>query len=444
MFYKWKNRSPYALSYSENIAKLPFGWLLAGCLCTVIIVLMRSWPHFVHPTLYVEDSIHYFNYFYGDNRTLDEIFQKPRGYYNVFSSLAGWLIAKTDILVQPLLYHIAAVCMGLFASCAFSFSGLIRKRILLFITPLLLGLSGMNHVFYYITVTLQIYVVVIFALSLLFYRTKPSGVLGIIFFSLIVFNIWSGPYSVLVVPFSLLYILLYRDDTLFFVLMIVATLAYTATADAGMVRFEHLVNPYVLELWGKALVVNIFYMGMVDSISVEKVLFCIAFFVTIYAMLYRDRFFVKTSLLFLAIIVLNFAPFLLSLKIIVYRDFMPAHFHIAQFFWLAFLLFTVERLTLRFPDYSKKIIVAFSVAALSFIIVDNIKNPDKYRYELYPETAEFIQKVKEFEQWNLKEKKQQVIVETPGTEVMIRVKVGDQSDDAQVIKRVYIDRPVGK
>ncbi len=438
MFQRWRNRSSYTLPYEENIATLPFSWLFVGCFCTFAIVLLRSWPHFANPTFYVEDSINFFNYFYGDIRQLSEIFQKPHGYYNVFSSLSGWFIAKADILLQPILYHVVALCMGLLASFAFSFSGLIRNKILLFITPLLLGLSGMNHVFYYITITLQIYVVVVFVLSLVFYRTKPSGILNVAFFSLLTFYIWSGPYSVLVVPFALLYILLYRGNNFFFLLLVVVTLIYTSTADSGMIRFEHLVSPFILKLWAKALVVDVFFMGMVNSITFIEILFCAFFFIAIYSLLYKDLFFVKTSLLFLAIIVLNFAPFLLSSKIVIYRNFMPAHFHIAQFFWLAFLLFTAERLTVRFSEYARRISVFFSFIVLCFIVVDNIKTPDKYRYELYPATPRFIKKIKELEQQNLEEKKQQVIVEMPGTGVMIRARVGDKTENAQIIDRVLI------
>lgn len=438
IFKKWQNRSCYALPYKENIAPLPFSWLFAGILCTIALVVIRSWPHFLLPSFYVEDAIHYFNYFYGDNRQISEIFQNPRGYYNVFSSLAGWLIAKTDILIQPLLYHLAALSMGLLASCAFSFSGLIRNKILLFTAPLLLGLSGMNHVFYYITITLQIYVVVIFALCLLFYRTKPSGILSICFFVLLTFLIWSGPYSVLVVPFAILYILLFRDHTIFFLLVIGATLAYTLTVNSGMARLEHLINPYILTLWAKALILNIFFMGMKSSVNLEKILLLAAFFLTIYSLLYRDRFFIKTSLLFLAIIILNFAPFLLSLKIIVYKTFMPAHFHIAQFFWLAFLLFTADRLALRFSGSAQKIGIAFAAGAFCFITVDNFEHPEKYRYELYPATPRFVAKVKELEQQKLAEKNQQVIVETPGTLVMISARVGDQTEKAQVKERIVI------
>ncbi len=438
MFQKWKTRSSYELSYKENITDLPFGWILAGCFCTLVLVLIRSWPHFIQPTFYVEDSIFYFNYFYGDNCSLHDIFQKPRGYYNLFSSLAGWFIAKADVVLQPLLYHVVALCMGGLTCCAFSFSGLIRNKILLFITPLLLGLSGMNHVFYYITLHLQGYVVVVFLLSLLFYRTKPGAGLGVAFFALLAFCVWSGPYSVLVVPFSLLYILLYRDSNYLFILLIVVTLAYVTTADSGMVRFAHLVNPFILKLWIKALVVNVFLMGMVESLSVFAVLSVVAFFTVVYFTLYKDRFFIKTSLLFLAIIVLSFAPFLLSAKIVIYRTFMPAHFYIAQFFWLAFILFTVERMVVRLPDHAKRIIICFSITTLCFIVVDNVRNPEKYRYELYPATSAFVKKIKELEQQNLQEKKQQIIVEMPGTLVMIRAKVGDQSKDAQVVKRILI------
>jgi len=454
-FNKCQARECYSPVEKENLPPLPLAWLSAGILCFIAAVIFRSWENLTHPGFYAEDSVLYFNIFYGDKQSLSSLCMAPHGYPAILNNLATLLIAKADILCQATLYHLAALLSAIVTIAAFSFSGLIRNKLLLFIAPLLLGLSGMNHVYYYLTITFQMYVVIILLLNLLFWRTKPSGVAGVLFFLLLTLLIWSGPYSVLTVPFALLYILLFRDRIPMFLALIIAAFLYTLAVDSGTVRLDNLLSPSILSMWGKSLVFDIFYMGQLPLPSIHIVTLTVipVFFATIFLLLRRDHFFLKTSLLFLAVILLNYAPFLLSTKLAMYHRLFPCHILISQFFWLAFLLFTVDRLCLRFVLIKKQIAFVFCLLAIAFIINDNLHNPDKYQKEILPDIPKFLTTIKEYEQLNLAEKHQRVIIETPGSRfirrkegdpvrrgdsVHVTAKLGDQKSDAEVSKTLFI------
>ena len=79
-------------------------------------------------------------------------------------------------------------------------TGIFKNKYIIFIAPFLLGLSGLNHIFYYVTLTYQIYILVILLLTLLFWEPIKNNVLNFLFFLLLSLLIWSGPYSVLTVP----------------------------------------------------------------------------------------------------------------------------------------------------------------------------------------------------------------------------------------------------
>ena len=57
--------------------------------CFLALLCYRSWGNLTHPALYVEDSIHYFNVYYGGNRDFTLILQHPNGYYNILNNLVA-------------------------------------------------------------------------------------------------------------------------------------------------------------------------------------------------------------------------------------------------------------------------------------------------------------------------------------------------------------------
>lgn len=440
IFKQWEKRATYSDSSGQNrFSVVQMRWLIAGILCLAFVVIFRSWDHFLLPAFYAEDSIHYFNRYYGGDHSLKDILAHPHGYYNIFNNFAALLIAKLDILLQPLSYHITAFFVGIITVATFSFSGLIRNKHILFITPLLLGLSGMNHIYYYITITFQMYVLIILALSLLFHNNKPEGITSIPFFIILCLLIWSGPYSVLIVPYSLCYIFLFKDKTLFFVALITVCMLYLFSVSVSTVRLEHLFNPYILSYWGKALASQIFYMEIIERVNTPEYIFIGCFFVTVYLLLRKDIFFQKTSILFLCIIILNYAPYTLSTKFIEYPMIFPCHKFISQFFWLAFLLFITDRIILRYTHLSRFIAPLFIILTTIFIFYDNNIHPWKYKKPLFHAMPKFLKTVKEVEERHLEDQHQQIIIKTRGTDgTRVTAKVGDQSRNAEIIDEIFI------
>lgn len=158
-------------------------WVLFGSLVLfVIAVFARSWPHFVHPNLFVEDTTHYFNYFYGNTRDYSALFHNTNGYINILNNLIAKWVAFADVRMQPYLYAYIGTLIAILASISLSFSGIFKNRYILFIAPFLLGLSGLNHIFYYVTLTYQIYILVILLLTLLFWDPVKNNIAGFFFF----------------------------------------------------------------------------------------------------------------------------------------------------------------------------------------------------------------------------------------------------------------------
>ncbi len=436
---RWKNRSCYSLE-KDNIPPLSYRWLTAGIISLVIIVIARSWSHFTHPAFYAEDSIHYFNLYYGNQQDIGIIFSHPHGYYNVINNIIALLIAKLDILVQPLAYHLTALTIGITTVATFSFSGLIRNKYILFITPLLLGLSGMNHVYYYISITFQMYVLIVFALVLLFKINKPTGIFLIPFFIFLSLLIWSGPYSVLIVPYSLCYILLFKDKTPFFVTLTAVCLFYVFSVDSGTIHLENLFNPDIIAYWVKALASQIFYMELFDKVGTAGYIVIGCFFTIVYTLLYKDFFFLKTSLLFLCVIILSYAPYTLSTKFFVYPTIFPCHKFIGQFFWLAFLLFIFDRITIRYHLLSRFLIPFIMIMIPLFIFYDNNIHPWKYQKQLFPAMPKFLALVKQTEQKHLENRHQQLIIKTKGTDgTRVIARVGDQREEAEIVDEIFVE-----
>ena len=296
-----KNRDTYTLPTEEAVATRSA--IFPGLIIFTGIMLLRSWNNFSQPGLYAEDSIHYFNYYYGNVRAFTDILQHPNGYYNLFNNLVAYLTAKADVGLAPLIYQSVCIVLSFLTIAAFSFSGLVTNRYLLFISPLLLGLSGLNHIYYYISLTFQMYVVVLLLLILMLRRIKSSAPVEVMLFILMSFLIWSGPYSVLAVPLALAFIVFFRDRTITCIGLLLVTAAYTLSVTKSTIMLENIFKPEILRLWGSTLMTDVFFMGFKNSVNIEKLILIAVTFITVFIILRRDRLFLKTAMLFLIIIV---------------------------------------------------------------------------------------------------------------------------------------------
>ena len=413
--------------------------ILLGLLLYALTVVIRSWQHFATPGFYAEDSVHYFNFFYGNLRQLSDIFQHPNGYYNIYNNLVAFLVARADILIQPLLYHIISASLCILTVAACTLSGLFRTRSILFISPFFLGLTGMNHVYYYISLTFQMYNVVLLLLILLFYDLKNwPRPLHFAWFLLISFLIWSGPYSVLVVPFCLSYMVLFRGRDLLSVGLLAVTVAYTLAVSKSTIMLGNLFDLSILALWGKTLVTDVFFLGFKDSVNTEKLILIASIFTILIAIFRKDRFYLKISLLLLIIIVASFAPLFLSKKYLLYQTIYPCHRLIAQFFWVIFILFSLDRLLLLLPRHQDIAGAGIVVLLAVFICVDNFSHSDKYAVPLLPSTTQFLHRVKEVEQMDLLQKHQRAIISTAGTGIFkAAATIGDRSKNGKLVIREH-------
>lgn len=432
------NRDTYRLPAEE--ATRPHRAMHLGLVLFATILLLRSWTNFSQPGLYAEDSIHYFNFFYGDVRGLAGILQHPNGYYNLFNNLVAWLVAKADVTYVPLIYQ--SVCIGLsfLTIAAFSFSGLVTSRYMLCIAPLLLGLSGMNHLYYYVSLTFQMYVVVLLLLILMLRRTAASRPVEALLFVLMAFLVWSGPYSVLAVPLTLAFMFFFRDRTVTCIGLLLVTVAYTLSVTKSTIMLENLFRPEILRLWGTTLVTDVFFMGFKDSVNLEKLLLVAATFLAVLLLLRKDRFYLKTAALLLVVIVASLAPLLLSKKILLYQKILPCHLLIAQFFWLALILFTADRLLRLWPQRERLYGSLLVILAASFIYVDNVRHPEKRLAAIQEAMPRFLAKVKEVEQMNLAPEGQRMIISTKGTgSFKAAAVIGDRSKSGKLIGRIHVE-----
>lgn len=433
-----ESRSTYSLQPGEADAAARNA-LYLGLLFFTGAVLLRSWGNFSQPGLYAEDSIHYFNFYYGNSRTLADIFQHPNGYYNLFNNLVAYLTAKADVGLHPLIYQSVCIFCSILTVAAFSRSGLVTNRYLLFISPLLLGLSGLNHLYYYISLTFQMYVVVLILLIVMLRRRKGSGPVELLLFLLMSFLIWSGPYSVLVVPVALTFIVFFRDRTIQCVGLLLVTLAYTLSVTKSTIMLENILKPDILLLWGTTLVTEVFFMGFKDSLNVEKLILVAATFLAVFWILRRDRDYLKLALLLLVIIVASFAPLFLSKKILLYQAIFPCHLVIAQFFWLALILITADRLLARWPAIKHAGGGALIAVAAIFIFTDNANHPDKWKVQVLEAMPRFLEKVKEAESMDLAEEGKRMIISTNGTgSFKAAAIVGDRSKKGKLVGRVHV------
>ena len=376
-------------------------WLiLASLVCLTLVIVARSWPNYVTPGLYVEDNSHYFNHFYGGNRGLQDLTRVTNGYHIVLNNVVAFLVAKSDVRIQPTLYLLLATTFAVTAVMALPCTGLLRNRYVLFTTPFLLGLSGLNHIFYYVTLAYQIYVFIILLICLLFWEPLRSHRANILLFALLSLLIWSGPYSVLVVPFSLCFILFFRGKTALLATLTGVAVLYALAVSNKMILLRNLWKPVIHEVWLETLVEKVFFMDMVGPYSVKKLLLCLSIFLGLYAIFRRDRFYLKIACLLLVLINSSLAALFLSKKFMISLRVLPCYLVIAQFFWIFFMLFTADRLlSLRRELYHGGLVVA--VVAAFFIYRDNMLHPDKGSFPINPKQVEFLQLVHESEQLEL-------------------------------------------
>ncbi len=406
------------------------------------MLLIRSWENFSHPGFYAEDATYYFKLNYNADFLLENIFRNPNGYYNIANNFFAQLLGDIDIRYQALAYQVLAFSFTVGTIVLFSRIGLIQNKFLVFLTPLLLGLSGFNHIFYYITITFQMYVLVLTLFSVLLLDRQESMVKNIVIFVAIPLLVWSGPYSVLAVPFALTFLVLFRGRTWIMLWTIGVTVAYALSTTGSMIMWGNIFVERFQILWFEALVRDIFLLGLRDHANLEKVLLLVAIFAPAIYAIRRDTFHLRVLVLFMVIIVSSMAPLFLSKKIIMYGLVYPCHLLLAKFFWLLSLLIIIDRLLLvATPRFQKAAATAAACFFAVFIVIDNTNHPEMRKIEVLYHIPKFLQTIHETEKLGLEKRNEKIKVIAKGSGIFTPMTmVGSRNPDAQLVKTLHIDK----
>ncbi len=422
--------------------------LLLSLSIFILAFFLRSWQNVLNPGLYWEDAGHYFNIYYGMDRDLSFILQNPNGYYNILNNFVAWIAQYLDVRIQPTIYLAFSLTLGVLTATGFVFSGLVQNRFLLLVTPLVLGLSGMNHIFYFTTLTFQMYNVVVVLLCLLF-LPPPRSPFGLFLLCIAIsVLVWSGPYSVVALPVALALLVFFhnREKTVLFVYTIINLLIYTFSVKAGTIMLSNIADKDVRSVAIHTLFERVFFMDLLGTMSsIKVVLFFLLIVSTIYY-LRKNVFYIKISLAFFIIILAALAPLFLSIKYLLYQQVFSCHIYVSQFFWLCFILFSVDQIMQKAKP--KPIIQVFIACMLCLVVLfDNIRHEEKGKIELMPSIPAFVKTIYLIEQLELAKHNQYAIVMThnliPGY-MPPMVRVGSQLDDAQRLGPKEIPIAFGK
>jgi hypothetical protein len=381
-------------------------------------VFIRSAPNILHPGLYVEDASYGFKQFYGGERPLEHSFVKWNGYLSLVYTLA-WLVAKADVLWQPTLYLWSTMIMALLAASLPSFSGLLRDRWSLLFAPTVLGLSGILHVFLWVTLVYQMYVTVLSLIVLLLFpppETRAGAALqalGMTYF------IWCAPFSVVAVPVALLLLVLRLypgwQKAAMLVFAVACTLLYYLTTTGGTTQpFALLTSPEMREHYFVLLVEKVLLFDVFGPYSHGKLLALLAGVTAMTYLFRRDALYLKVSVALWFAMLTGHAVYFLSKKYDPWLH-LPHYLQVSLYCWWLYLLITLDRVisVLRVPRH---LAVGAWALVLTLVAYDNMLHPEKGAYPLHQSIPAFLKTVKEYEPQAeaLRARNEAVHVWTPG------------------------------
>ena len=388
-------------------------WPILGTLLLVAANLLRSWHTLHHVGFYVEDALLFTRYYSMSKPVFDVAqnhFEQP--YVTLLSNFFAWLYAHLDVRMQASLYKWSGFAWGTAAAAIFFYSGLIRSRTVLLTGPLLVGLTGLNHIFYYNTVIYIMYTAVAILLCLLFFPTPKTKIGTILMGFAFVLLPWAGPYSVLVVPVSVMMLIFNREDRKkiwLLSILLLSTLAYFSTVTGNTTQLAHLKKLWVIIYYFQELLAKVVFFGFVDKVSLWWWLPVGISIALVFYLVRHDRNFLFHSIIFFAISGSSLALFFLSIKFPLYLFSRPQHSFISLYFWVVFLLYAADRV-IRMYSIKKTGISLFVLLTLFLIVIDNIKDPSKRKVTVIPDTRDFLAKVYQFEQLELEKRNQFVVL----------------------------------
>lgn len=436
---KWRCTSTPDMPWQEQTPSSLFFWQVSGLLLLVVFLVLRSWDILAQPGLFMEDAV-LFKYYYGHQRPFVDIFHSHTGqrYLNVVSDLLAWIYAWFDVRWQPHLYQWTGFVFGVLSAAAVSFSGLIRSRALLIISPLMLGLVGLNHLFYFNTLIYVMYTSVLIALVLLVYPPPQSKIAFLVQACALIILPWGGPYAVMVLPAVVLLALFEKNwsKRLLFLFAFCSTLVYFTTVGGNTTRLTNMLRPWVVETYFDTLLNKVITLDLLPMVPLGYWAVVAAVLLLLAVLLRRDEEYLRASLVFLMLVFGSVALFYLSAKLPVYIRPKPCHLLTACFFWLVFVVVSVDRLftAARTSGFWQGLAV---LPFLALLAADTIRHPEKRWVEPVPLVNEFTQTIRHYEQQALSAKKQAICLALPVRNrfMVPMVLVGDPSPDAYRLKR---------
>ena len=389
----------------ENDESASTAWKVLGCLILLAALFARSWQTLGATAFYVEDAL-LFSFYYGGERPLGAVFKNHFGqpYTTLISQVFAWMYAYADVRLQPYLYQWTGFIWAMLAACCLFFSGLLKSRIILLVGPSLLGLTALNHIYYFNTLIYVMYTAVILMLALLFYPEPKNRWSTLVFFFFMVLLPWAGPYSVLSVPAVLALVVLLRGDYKKRALLMVSLLStlcyFFVTVQGDTTQLAALKKWGVVKHFLQVLLEKVLLFNHFSDVSPWAWLPVLLSIGGCFFLFRKDSQYIKYSLVMLGIVMASLSLFFLSIKFPLYLFTSSCHLVISLYFWCFFLLYSVDHFFVTF-GWGTIAAGLFAGMVTLFVFVDNSRYPKKGWVEGMPETAEFLSEVRKIEQLHL-------------------------------------------
>ena len=347
----------------------------------------------------------------------------------------AWAWAWADVRWQPWLYQWTGLVLAVASVATVSFSGLVRNRVLLLVCPLALGLTGLNHLYYYNTLIYTRYTGVLMLLALLFYPPPQSVRSFVVQALLLALLPWSGPYSLLALPAALFLFVCTANRTrrVLLAVTVLSTLAYFATVSGSTVQLVNLLRPWILVQYLQTVFDKIFFFDFTRHLPMWYGFLLLLAIAAVSWLLRRDREYLLQAAVMLGLVFASILLFFLSVKLGQYITTSDCHRVVASFFWMLFLVVTVDRLLGDRPLHSPWPLVCAGLL-LTLVVFDNRRHPHKGWVPPVSGLAAYLETIRFYEQQGLGEKKQAVCLQLPsGRPMQPRVLVGYRGADARLL-----------
>ena len=426
--------------HADPRQSVALAWKLGGVLLLVVCLLARSWDMFTQIGLYVEDAV-LFNYYYGHTRPLTVIFKSHIGqhYLTVIPDFLAWLIAWVDVRWQPWLYQWTGFFCAVLAASVFSFSNLLKTRLMVLLCPLVVGFVGLNHIYYFNTLIYVMYTSVIVLLALLLYPPPATRWSFAVQAVLVIVLPWGGPFSILALPAA--FFLFFRSANTtkktLCLLAFASAFVYALTVTGSNLRLHTLQHNWIYIRYLQVIIDKIFFIDYYQHVSMWYGVCILAAIGLCLFLLRTDGEYVTITVVIGAYICISLMLFFLSSKLLQYITPSLCHRVVAIVFWAVFLVYTADQLLARF-DAGRGWSIGVAVVFLVLVVGDMLRHPEKRAVAPVPRVQEFIDTVYFYETGSLLEKKQAVCLGLPllpGSVMTPRIVVGDRSTDARRLTR---------